>query len=113
MSDLGAFSIGIVLGLAVVAAILLRNEEEVRRAWRKRRGIVEPEVPSRATPEVKSKAPPIRAWHLASQGLLVILLVHFAVSDHDPFSIALAALSIPVFGVYLFRYRRSRGVTLN
>jgi hypothetical protein len=66
VSDLGALSIGIVLGLAIVAAVLLRNEEEVRRAWRKRGGIVEPEVRSaRPEPEVESKAPPIRAWHTA------------------------------------------------
>jgi hypothetical protein len=108
VSDLGAISIGFILGLAIVAAVLLRNEEEVRRAWRRRRGIVEPEEP---ITEVNHKAPPVNGWHIALQGLLVILLVHFAISDHDALSIALAALSIPTFGVFLFRYRRSRSST--
>ena len=113
MSDFGALSIGFVLGLAIIAAILLRSEEEVRMAWRKRRGIVEPEAPFvEPSAESRSKAPPVRAWHLAAQALLMVLLVRFAVSDQDAFSIAVAALSMPTFGVTLFRYRRSRDVTL-
>jgi hypothetical protein len=112
VSDLGALAIGFVIGLAIVGAILLRNEDEVRRAWRKRRGIVEPEVPS-VGPDaaIKPKAPPIGLWHLALQALLVIMLIHFAVSDHDAFSIVVAALSIPAFGITLLRYRRSRRST--
>jgi hypothetical protein len=105
VSDLGALSIGLVLGLAVVAAVLLRNEEEVRRAWRRRRGIVEPDEPIAAA---SPKTPPIRGWHIAWQAVLVILLVRYAVSDHDAFSIAVAALAIPAFGITLFKYRRSR-----
>jgi hypothetical protein len=109
VSVLGALSIGFVLGLAIVSAVLLRNEDEVRKAWRKRRGIVEPEAPSvEPGANIKSKAPPIGPWHVAMQGLLVILLVRFAVSDGSAFSIVVAALSIPAFGVSLFRYRRSR-----
>lgn len=106
MSDLGALAIGFVLGLAIVAAILLRNEEEVRKAWRRRRGIVEPEEP---VAEVPPKVSVDSAWFVAIQGLLVIMLVHFAVSDHNAFSIAVAVLAIPAFGVVLFRYKRSRG----
>jgi hypothetical protein len=60
VSDLGALAIGVVLGLAIVGAILLRNEEEVRRAWRRQSGIVEPEVPPVGpAAEIQSKASPI------------------------------------------------------
>jgi hypothetical protein len=108
VSDLGALAVGFVLGLAIVAAILLRNEEEVRRAWRKRRGIVEPEEPAT---EAQPKALHDSPWFVVLQGLLVIMLVHFAVSDHNALSIAVAVLAIPAFGVILFRYRRSRSST--
>ena len=108
MSDLGALSIGFVLGLAIVAAVLLRNEDEVRKAWRRRRGIVEPDEP---VTEVQPKAPQDSPWFVAVHGLLLIMLIHFAVSDHDAFSIAVAVLAIPAFGVILFRYRRSRRST--
>jgi hypothetical protein len=105
VSVLGALAIGFVLGLAIVGAILLRNEDEVRRAWRKRRGIVEPEEP---VAEVPLKVSPDSPWFVAFQGLLMIMLVRFAVSDHNAFSIAVALLAIPAFGVTLFRYKRSR-----
>jgi hypothetical protein len=108
VSDLGALSIGFVLGLAIVGAVLLRNEEEVRMAWRRRRGIVEPDEP---VTEVQPKAPQDSPWFVALHGLLVIMLVHFAVSEHNAFSIAVAVLTIAAFGVILFRYRRSRSPT--
>jgi hypothetical protein len=108
VSDLGALSVGFVLGLAIVGAVLLRNEEEVRKAWRRRRGIAEPDQPvTGAPPKLHQHSRLFIAW----QGLLMIMLIGFAVSNHNAFSIAVAVLSIPAFGVTLFRYRRSRGST--
>jgi hypothetical protein len=105
MSDLGALSLGLVIGLCVVGAVLLRREEEIRKAWRRRRGIVEPDE---SLPEVRPETPAIRAWQVAFQGLMVVLLVSHAVLHRDALRIVVAALSISAFGVFLFKYRRSR-----
>ena len=108
MSDLGALSIGFVLGLAIVGAVLLRNEEEIRKAWRRWRGIVEPDG---SVAEVNPKAPPVSRWHVAFQGLFAIFLNYLAVSEQSAIRIAIAVLSIAAFGVMLFRYRRSQAST--
>lgn len=84
---------------------MLRREEEVRKAWRRRRGITEPEEP---LSEVSPETPAIRAWQVTFQGLMVVLLISYAVIHPDALRIVVAAVSVPAFGVFLFKYRRSR-----
>jgi hypothetical protein len=108
VSDLGALSIGFVLGLAVVGAVLLRNEEEVKKAWRRRRGIVEPKGLSA---DINSNAAPVRRGVVVGMGLLAIAYIGLAIASGDIFYIILAALYSLVFGAYLLKYRRSRSPT--
>jgi hypothetical protein len=96
VSDLGALAIGFVLGLAIVAAILLRNEERVREAWRRRRGDGEP------------KAGTTGRWPLVFSGLLAIAYIGMAVDDRGAFRIILAAAWLLMFCISLLQYRRSR-----
>lgn len=111
MSVLGALSIGFVLGLAIVAAILLRNEEEVRRAWRKRRGIVEPDEPVEAATDLKPNATPNRRGIVVGMGLIAFAYVGLAVASGDTIHIILASAYSLIFGIYLLKYRRSRSAT--
>ena len=99
MSDLDAVLVGIVLGLAIVGAVLLRNEEKVREAWRQRRGGGEP------------KAGPGGRWILVGLGLLAMANVGIAAISRDPLRIPIAAGWLLVFGLSLRRYRRSQGST--
>jgi hypothetical protein len=107
VSDLGALAIGFVVGLAIVAAILLRNEEEVWRALRKRRGIVEPDVLVGPAADIKPRATPFRPWIVVGMGLLAVAYIGLAVASGDTVRIILAAAYSLTFGIYLLRYRRS------
>jgi hypothetical protein len=98
MSALGALSIGFVLGLAIVGAVLLRNDEEVREAWRQRRGGGEP------------KAGPGGGWIVVGLGLIATVNIGLAVADSDAFRIILAAGWLLVFCHHLMKYRRSRSL---
>lgn len=108
MSDLGAITIGVVLGLAIVTAVLLRNEDEVRRAWRRRRGIVEPAEPVEPAADLKPNATPIRRGIVVGMGLIAVAYIGLAVAAGDTIHIILAAAYSLTFGIYLLRYRRSR-----
>ncbi len=94
MSDLGALSIGLVLGLAIVGAVLLRNEEEVRKAWRQRRGSSGP------------KAGPAGRWTVVFLGLIAVANIGLAVADGGAFRIILAAGWLLMFCNHLLKYRR-------
>lgn len=111
MSNLGAITIGFVLGLAIVSAVLLRNEDEVRRAWRRRRGIVEPEEPVGPSADIKPHPAPIRRWIVVGMGLIAVAYIGLAVASGDIIHIILAAAYSLTFGVYLLRYRHSRSPT--
>jgi hypothetical protein len=111
VSDLGALSIGFVLGLAIIGAVLLRNEDEVRRAWRRRRGIVEPEESVGAAVDGKPNPAPIGPGIVAGMGLLAVAYIGLAVASGGVFYIIFAAAYSLVFGAYLLRYRRSRSST--
>jgi len=109
VSDLGAASIGLVLGLCFVGAVLLRNEQAVREAWWRWRGmelVVHPAGPSR----VKGKAP-IKFWMVVSFGFMMIVWTGLAVTDGDASHIVLAALYVLVFCANLRKYKRSRCAT--
>ena len=83
MSDLDAVLVGIVLGLAFVGAVLRRNEEEVREAWRQRRG--------------EPKAGNAARWTVAGFGLIAIANIGLAVADGGAIRIILAALWLLLF----------------
>lgn len=110
MSDLGALSIGFVLGLAIVGAILLRKEEEVRRAWRRRRGIVEPTEPVGPAADLKPSATPIRRGIVVGMGLIAVAYTGLAVASGDIIHIILAAAYTLIFGVYLRKYRSRKAL---
>lgn len=93
MSDLDAVLVGIVLGLAIVGAVLLRNEEKIREAWRQRRGGGEP------------KAGPGR-WIVVGFGLIASANIGLAVADGGAFRVILAAGWLLLFCHSLLKYRR-------
>ena len=111
MSDLGAITIGFVLGLAIVAAVLLRNEDEVRRAWRRRRGIVELAEPVGPAADLKPSATPIRRGIVVGMGLIAVAYISLAVASDDIIHIILAAAYSLIFGIYLLKYPRSQSTT--
>ncbi len=96
MSILGALSLGFVLGLAIVGAVLLRNEEKVREAWDRRRADIEP------------KARAVGRGLVVALGLLAIANLALAVTSGDASDIVFAALYLLMLGVQLLRYRQSR-----
>jgi len=98
VSDLGAIAIGFVLGLAIVAAVLLRNEDEVREAWRRRRRGGEP------------KGGPISHWPIVFLGLIAVANIGIAVDDGGALRISLAAAWLLLFCHHLLKYRRSRSL---
>jgi hypothetical protein len=91
VSVLGALSLGLVVGLAIVGAVLLRNEEKIREEWRRRRG----------------PAGPAGRGLLMGFGLITIGNIAFAVIDGGVFRIALAAAWVWAFCFHLQKYRRS------
>jgi len=106
MNALDAVLVGIVLGLAAMGAVLLRNEEKVREAWRRRRGA----------------AGPAGRGLVMGFGLIAFANIAFAVIDGGVFRIALAAAWVLAFCLHLRNYRRStparnrgrsRGVSLS
>jgi hypothetical protein len=97
VSVLGAVSIGFVLGLAIVGAVLLRNEEEIRKAWRRRH------------PDVKAR--PAGRGTVIGIGLIAIANIGLAVASGETLRILLAAGWLLVFGLSLQRYRRSQSST--
>lgn len=99
MSDLDAVLVGIVLGLAIVGAVLLRNEEKVREAWRQRRGGSAP------------KAGDTSRWMVVSMGLIAMVNIGLGVADGDAFHIILGTLWLLMFCLSLLKYRRSQGST--
>jgi len=110
MSDLGALSLGLVVGLCVVGAVLLRNEQKVREAWWRWRGmelVVHPAGPS----ATKGKAP-VKGWMVVFLGLMTIAWGSMAAAADDAPHIILAALYLLVFYVNLRRYKRSHRPTL-
>jgi hypothetical protein len=98
MSDLEAVLVGIVLGLAIVGAVLLRSEERIREAWRKRRGYSEP------------KAGPSGRWTVVGFGLIASANIGLAVADGGALRIILAAGWLLLFCHTLLKYRRSRSL---
>jgi hypothetical protein len=98
VSDLGAVLVGFVLGLAMVGAVLLRNEKEVREAWRRRRGGGEP------------KGGPTGHWPIVFLGLIAVANIGIAVDDGGAFRISLAAAWLLLFCHHLLKYRRSRSL---
>lgn len=106
MSDLGALSLGLVFGLCMVGAVLLRNEQEIREAWWRWRGI-DPEAHLAEQTAAKGKAP-IKLSTVVGFGLLTIAWIGLAVVSGDVFQIILAALYLVVFCVYVRKYRRSQ-----
>jgi hypothetical protein len=96
VSDLDAALVGVVLGLAGVGAVLLRNEERVRMAWRQRRGDSDP------------KAGGIRVWMLVFEGLIASVNLGLGVPAGDVFHIVMGALWLLFFSFSLRSYRRSR-----
>jgi hypothetical protein len=95
MSALDAVLLGAVLALAVVGAVLLRNEEKIRVAWRRRH------------PE----AGPAGRGTVVASGLLAIANIGLAVDSGDAPHILLAAGWLLIFGISLRRYRQSQGPT--
>jgi hypothetical protein len=89
--SLGPALIGLVVGLAIVGAVLLRNEEKVREEWRRRRG----------------PAAPAGRGLVMGFGLIAIANIAFAVIDGGVFRIALAAAWVLTFCFHLQKYRRS------
>jgi hypothetical protein len=83
VSVLGALSIGFVL--AIVGAALLRSEEAVREAWRRRRGDGEPQ------------AGPTGLWPIVFLGLIAVANIGIAVDDGGAFRISLAAVWLLLF----------------
>jgi hypothetical protein len=100
VSILGALSLGFVLGLSIVGAVLLRNEEKVKEAWYRRRADLEPKVRA------------VGRGLIVVLGLLVIANLALAVVSGDASDIVLAALWLLILGVHLLRYRRSQGRSL-
>ncbi len=97
MSILGALSIGFVLGLAIVGAVLLRNEEKVREAWYRRRANIEPKVRA------------VGRGLVVVLGLLAIANLALSVTSGEASGIVFSALYLLMLGVHLLRYRQSRG----
>jgi hypothetical protein len=91
MSALDAVLLGIVLGLTVAGAVLLRNEEKIRRGWRQRRG----------------PAGPAGRGLVMGFGLIAIANIAFAVVDGGVIRIALAAAWVLAFCLHLQKYKRS------
>jgi len=96
MSDLGTVLVGVVLGLAIVGAVLLRNEEEIREAWRQRRGDREP------------KAGDTSRWGIVFMGLIASVNVGLGIVSGDAFHITLGTLWLLMLYLSLRKYRRSR-----
>jgi hypothetical protein len=99
VSGLGPALVGLVFGLAVVGAVLLRNEDEVREAWQQRRGGGAP------------KANPAGRWSVVFLGLLASVNIGLGVASGDIFYIILGTLWLLMFCLSLLRYRRSQGST--
>jgi hypothetical protein len=97
VSVLGALSIGFVVGLSIVGAVLLRNEEKIREAWRRR--------------HPDSKAGPAGRGTVVAFGLIAIANVGLAVDSGEALRVLLAAGWLLMFGLSLRRYRRSQGST--
>jgi hypothetical protein len=98
MNDLGPALVGAVLGLAMVGAVLLRNEEEIREAWRRRRAGIEP------------KAGPGGRWIVVGFGLIASANIGLAVADGGAFRIILAAGWLLLLCHSLLKYRRSHSL---
>jgi hypothetical protein len=94
--DLNAALVGVVLGLTGVGAVLLRNEDKAREAWRQRRGNREP------------KAGGTGLWILVFEALIASVNLGLGVPSGDVFHIALGTLWLLFFLFSLRSYRRSR-----
>ena len=96
MTVLGAFAIGVTVVFAIVGALLLRNEEKVEKAWRRSRAGKKPLRPG------------FERVGIVLFALFVVVNLGVAISTEEIFKIALAALYVLLFTVYLRRYKRSR-----
>jgi hypothetical protein len=96
MTILGAFAIAVTVGLAIVGAVLLRNEDKVRDAWLRRRAGKEPLAP-RLT---------VAFW-----GLFTAASVGLAVASGEAIRIALSALYVVLFARLLRHHKRSQRAT--
>ena len=96
MSDLDAVLVGVVLGLAGIGAVLLRNKDQVREAWRQRRG------------NSKPKAGGIRPWILVFEALIASVNLGLGIPSGDAFHIILGTLWLLFFFFSLRGYRRFR-----
>lgn len=94
MSALGALSIGFVLGLAIVGAVLLRNEEKIRKAWRRRHPDGKADSSGRGT--------------VIGIGLIAIANIGLAAASGEALRILLATGWLLVLGLSLRRYKRSQ-----
>ena len=93
MDYVGAAILAVVIGLSIVAALLLRNEDAVAKAWRKRRRDKEPLGPRLA----------VAYW-----SLLTIANVALAIDAGDTIRLVLAALYVVLFARLVRSFRRSR-----
>ena len=96
MDYVGAAILAVVIGLSIVGALLLRNEDAVTKAWRKRREGKDPLAPRLA---------------MVFWGLFTILNIALAIDTGGTDRIVMAGLSIVVFERVLRRYRQPRRAT--